>query len=175
MKQRHSQTHTRSRGQLYSSDALLSIVIFLFAATLISAVNQQLQNQAAEEHNAYTLSLTTARTAAILFTSPGNPTYWDTNSNRSDVLSVGVSPNGTAISPAKWAAFLDWNATNYTQLVSRMGLEDLNFYVTISDENKTILTRAGTAPINKNTVSVVTLPVVYQSRPAIATVQVYGV
>lgn len=162
------------RGQLYSSDALLSIVIFLFALTVISAMTQQFQNQAADEHFADITTLRAARTALTLFTSPGNPTFWDTNSDRTSVKSVGVSTNGVEISPQKWNAFLDWNADNYPELAHRMGVGDLNFYLTISDVNKNILSRAGTSPINKNHVSVVTFPVVYESKGAVATLQVYG-
>ena len=87
---------------------------------------------------------------------------------------MGVSDNGVEISPQKWNAFLDWNATNYPDLARRLGIEDLNFFISISDANKNILTRAGISPVDKNQVSVVTFPVVYESQGAIATLQVYS-
>ncbi len=164
----------QTRGQLYSSDALLSIVIFLFAMTIISALTQQLQSQSADEHQNYVTTQRTARAALTLFTSPGNPAHWDTNSDRNAVWSVGVSTHGAEISSQKWNAFLDWNATDYPDLARRLGIGDLNFLVTISDVNKNILTQAGIGPVDKNQVSVVTLPVVYESQGAIATLQVYS-
>lgn len=166
--------YSYARGQLYSSDALLSIVIFLFVLTVISTVSQQLQNQSLDELQNYRTTQRASRVAQTLFTSTGNPVYWDTNSDRNNVLSVGVSNNGIEISPQKWLALLDWNADDYPDLARRMGIGDLNFYITITDENKEVISQLGTAPIDKNQVSVVMFPVLYASQGAVATLQVYG-
>lgn len=164
----------RARGQLYSTDALLSIVIFLFALTLISGLSQQLQSQANSSKENYFLTQRAVRAAQIIFTSPGDPIFWESLSDRNSVKSVGVSNTPGNISSAKWNAFRDWNGDDYPSLARALGIGDLNFYITISDVNKAILTQAGTAPVDRNQISVVTFPVVYQSQGAIAAVQVYG-
>ncbi|MBM3282147.1 MAG: hypothetical protein FJY86_02290 [Candidatus Diapherotrites archaeon] len=165
--------YLRSRGQLYSSDALLSIIIFLFVLTVISTVNQQLQSQSLEEISDYRFSQRTIRVAEMLFSSGGNPLYWETLSNRSTVTRVGLSSVPGEVSADKWNAFLDWNATDYADLAEHLGIDDVNFYITISDENKTIISYAGISPVDKNQVSSVLIPVVFNSIPAVASVQVY--
>lgn len=165
---------SRARGQLYSTDALLSIVIFLFALTLISGLSQQLQSQASSDKENYFLTQRAVRVAQTIFSSPGDPIFWESFSDRNSVKSVGVSNTPGNISSTKWIAFRDWNGDDYPSLARALGIADLNFYITISDANKSILTQAGTAPIDKNQISVVTLPVVYQSQGAVAAVQVYG-
>ena len=162
------------RGQLYSTDALLSIVIFLFALTLISGLTQQLQSQASSDKENYFLTQRAIRAAQTIFSSPGDPIFWESLTDRNTIKSVGVSNTPGNISYSKWLAFRDWNGDDYPSLARALGIGDLNFYITISDSNKTILTQAGTAPVDKNQISVVTLPVVYQSQAVIAAVQVYG-
>jgi hypothetical protein len=162
------------RGQLYSSDALLSIIIFLFVLTVISTVNQQLQSQSLEEISDYRFSQRTVRMSEMLFSTQGSPVYWETLTNRSSITSVGVMSNPGEVSSAKWNALLDWNNDDYGELAARLGIGDVNFYITISDENKIILYQVGIAPVDKNQVSGVLIPVVFNSFPAVAAVQVYG-
>lgn len=173
MKKGFSSIH-RERGQLYSTDALLSIVIFLFVLTLISGLSQQLFAQAAVEKEGFFLTQRASRSAAILFSTPGEPAFWHTLSDRNAVFAVGLTDNGVEVSPQKWSAFLDWNANDYSSLTQKMGLENENFYITISDVNKNILTRAGIAPVDKNQISVMVIPIVYASQSAVASMQVYG-
>ena len=173
-RQKKSPAFLRERGQLYSTDALLSIVIFLFALTLISGLSQQLQSQAANDKENYFLTQRAVRASHTLFSTAGDPVFWESLSDRNSVKSAGVSNTPGAISSTKWSAFRDWNGDDYPSLARAMGIGDLNFYITISDANKTILTQAGTAPVDKNQISVVTLPVVYQSQGAVASVQVYS-
>lgn len=173
-RRKKSLPHLRARGQLYSTDALLSIVIFLFALTLISGLSQQLQSQAAGDKENYFLTQRAVRVAHVLFSTPGDPIFWESLSDRNSVDSVGVTNSPGAVSQAKWLALRDWNGDDYPSLARAMGIGDLNFYITISDVNKNVLTHAGTAPVDKNQISVVTLPVVYQSQGTVAAVQVYS-
>jgi hypothetical protein len=87
---------------------------------------------------------------------------------------VGVSLRGAEISSPKWNALLDWNADDYPDLAHRLGISDKNFYITIMDTNKLVISQLGISPTDKNQVSAILFPVVYRSQPAVASVQVYG-
>lgn len=163
-----------SQGQLYSSDALLSIIIFLFVLTVISTINQQLQGQSLEEISDYRFSQRTVRLGEMLFSTSGSPVYWETLSDRSSITAIGLVSIPGEVSPTKWNALVDWNADDYADLATRLGIGDVNFYISISDENKTILSQVGISPTDKNQVSGVLIPVIFNALPAVASVQVYG-
>lgn len=170
----HCMNRQSLRGQLYSSDALLSIIIFLFALTVISTVNQQLQSQSLEEISDYRFSQRTIRVAEMLFSSGGTPSYWETLVDRSTITRIGLSPTPGEVSSEKWNAFLDWNADDYGDLAQSLGIGDVNFYISIMDENKNVISQVGISPVDKNQVSAVLIPTVFNSLPAVASVQVYG-
>lgn len=160
------------RGQLYTSDALLAIVIFVFAITLIAALWGQLQNQMTSNLYDHVTQQRLQRVAETLFFTRGEPAYWHTLTDRNSV-SPGLIQHGNEIALAKWTALRDWNTTDYPSLVSALGIPDLNFYITISDTNRTLLTSTGNAPYDVNTIYVETFPSTYSGRAVIVSMQAY--
>ncbi len=161
-------------GQLYSTDALLSLIIFAFALAIISGMTSQLNNQSQSALNAEYLSLATKRVVQALFFSPGDPWDWHTRSDYNSVRQIGLLGSGGEISALKWSAFRDWNSTDYAGLKQGLGIPDKNFYLVIWDTNRNTLSVAGTAPIDTNSVSVMNVPSMYGGKPVIVQTHVYG-
>ncbi len=161
------------RGQLYTSDALLALMVFLFALMLITTLAAQLENQSIQLIRETQHHRAAERVGNSLFSSPGNPSHWEYLSDKNATLRIGLISTGKEISPIKLSAFGDWNASNYSQLKSVMGLGDQNFYLSITDSNQTLLFQAGSSPVNASRVSVVTTPAFYAGKTVLATLQVY--
>lgn len=161
------------RGQLFSSDALLSIMVFLFALTVISILTSQLEQQTVDQLQRYYTTQRAERVATSLFASPGEPAYWDTLSDRSTITKVGLTNGHSGIDLQKWQALQDWNADDYAGLKTALGIPDLNFYINIYDTNRTTLSQAGIAPTDVNKVNGVIIPTTYQGTAALVAVQVY--
>ncbi|MDP2665972.1 MAG: hypothetical protein Q8P05_00510 [Candidatus Diapherotrites archaeon] len=162
------------KGQLYSSDALLAITIFLFALTMIALLSSQLEQQAVDQILRFQSARRAEGVAQALFGSPGNPVYWDHLSDRNGITSVGLIENGMQISSSKWAALRDWNGDDYPSLKTALRIPDVNFYITLQDTNRQTLSQAGTAPVDVNQVNVIVIPTVYAGENVVAILQVWG-
>lgn len=160
-------------GQLYSSDALLSLVVFAFALALIAGMNAQLVAQTDASNQTSLRDASASRAMHALLSSSGDPSYWETLNDRNMVKQIGLIDHQGGISQAKWDAFMDWNGDDYPALTQWMGIPDYNFYLSISDTNRTVLEVAGTQPTDVNNVSVVIYPSIYQHEPVMVQVQVY--
>lgn len=161
------------RGQLFSSDALLAMVVFLFALTVTFALTDQLVVQTNESAENIQLNHTTARLAQTLVSSPGNPSNWEYLSDRNNVREIGLVGNGREISTKKWSSFRDWNGSDYPSLKQSMGIGDKNFYFYMTDTNKNVIAYAGISPANARRVSGSTFATTYLGEPVMATLQVY--
>ncbi len=161
------------KGQLYSSDALLSLVVFAFALALISGLNFQLITQMDASNQTYLRDASMSRIMSTLLSSPGDPVYWESLSDRNAVKQIGLVDHHAGISRAKWNAFVDWNGDDYSSLKNGMGTPGHDFYITISDVNRTVLAVAGTGPIDVNNVSVITYPSRFNEQVVMVQLQVY--
>ena len=164
---------SRARGQLFSSDALLAMMVFLFALTVTFALTDQLVAQTTSSADGERLNHVTDRLAQLMIFSPGNPTNWEYLSDRNDVAWIGLIDHGKEIDPQKLTQFRDWNADDYRSLKAGMGIGDKNFYFYISDVNKNIISNAGISPVDAVKVSTSTFSSVYHGKPVLVTLQVY--
>jgi hypothetical protein len=162
-----------ARGQLFSSDALLAMVVFLFALTVTFMLTDQLVAQTTASAEGEQLNHITDRLAQTLIFSPGNPSNWEYISDRNNVVWIGLVSHGKEITPKKLSSFRDWNANDFPSLKSNMGIKDKNFYFFISDVNKNVISTAGTSPINALKVSTSTFSSTYRGKPVLVTLQVY--
>jgi hypothetical protein len=162
-----------SRGQLYSSDALLALVVFALALALVTGLTTHLVAQTQSENNAYYRTHASENLLENILSSSGSPVYWDSLSDRNGVKQIGLIDHEGGISTPKWNAFVDWNGDDYPSLKEGLRIPDYHFYLTISDSNHGVIARAGTAPIDSNEVSVSVLPSFYKQKPVFVQVQVY--
>ncbi len=162
-----------SRGQLYSTDALLSLIVFAFALTLSSGILSQIISQSDVAISAQYREQAGDAALHTLLVTGGEPFYWNFISDKNNVQSVGLMDTSWGISTPKWNAFKDWNANDYYLLKSRMGIPDQNFYLTISDTNKTVLDAVGISPQDKNEVTVIIRPSIFNGNPVMVQIQVY--
>lgn len=162
-----------SRGQLFSTDALLSLVVFAFVLALVTSAISQLVAQGDASIRAEYRELSSQNLVYFWLNTGGEPSYWENLSDRNSVLSVGLSDSGGGLSYAKWLAFTDWNADDYHSLKLKMGLLDQNFMVKILDVNKNSLYSVGISPVDRNEVHVHTWPSSLNGSPVFVQVQVY--
>jgi hypothetical protein len=161
------------RGQLYSTDVLLSVMVFLFGLALVTSLTNQFDIQSSQLIDLEIKQSTNDHIMRTFFSTSGIPANWEYLTDRNDVQQIGLIGSGHEIDNQKWSAFIDWNNADYASLINAMGLLDQNFYITIIDSNRTTLSKAGTAPVDANSVTVVNIPSIYQQQPVLVTAQVF--
>ncbi len=164
---------SHARGQLFSSDALLAMMVFLFALSVTFALTDQLIAQTTSSANGEQLNHVADRLAQLMIFSSGEPSNWEYIPDRNDVAWIGLINHGKEIDPQKLIQFRDWNADDYYSLKTNMGIGDKNFYFYISDVNKNVVSNAGISPVDAVKVSTSTFSSVYNGKPVLVTLQVY--
>ncbi len=162
-----------NRGQIFSTDALLALIVFTLIIGLTLGILGQIQSTGENVKRNADRTAVTEQVLLLLLSSSGSPRNWESYSDRNEVKMIGLMNESGEMSLAKWSSFIDWNATDYSSLKSSLGIPDQNFYITLSDLNFNILSKAGTAPIDINKVSALTLPSIYQGKMVMVQLQVY--
>lgn len=162
-----------SRGQIFSTDALLALIVFtLVLAVTIGLLTQVQRTGENAELNVHRVQIT-EQILLNLLSSSGRPLNWEVLSDRNLVQSIGLLDHGGVISTAKWEELQDWNASDYPSLKSSLGIADQNFYITILDVNRSTVTRVGIAPSDVNQVSSIILPAFYEGNLVYVQLQVH--
>lgn len=162
-----------SRGQAFSTDALLALIVFTLLLALTIGLVTQIQRTGEESRDGLQRSFLASQVLTHLLSTEGDPLYWNTLSDRNQVMSLGLIGYGGSLSPAKWEQFRDWNADDYSNLKSRMGMGDQNFHLLIMDINRDTLSQAGIAPVDVNEVASITLPAYYNGDLVYVQLQVH--
>ena len=161
------------KGQIFSTDSLLALVVFTLVVALTAALIQQVQLTGEDAREQQADSSRTQRILYSLLSSPGIPSYWEDAGDWNAVSLIGLSDGGGFISPSKWSALQDWNGEDYPSLLSHFGIPDRNFYLSMWDLNHSLIEETGLPPVDANTVSSITLPSLYEGEIVMVQLQVH--
>lgn len=161
------------KGQAFSTDALLALIVFTLLLALTIGLVTQIQRTGEEAKDGMQRAFVASQALTHLLSSPGEPSYWESLTDRNSVISLGLMGFGGTLSPDKWSQLRDWNGDDYSGLKSRMGMGDQNFHILILDINRDTLSQAGIAPSDVNEVASITLPAYYEGQVVYVQLQVH--
>ncbi|NUN11226.1 hypothetical protein HUU53_01115 [Candidatus Micrarchaeota archaeon] len=120
----------KRRGQVFSGDAVLSVVVFLLAVSLVSVAWNESNAKigAFKQRSALVVDATSA--ADSLIRTQGVPIDWSKN----DVSGIGLS-DGKSINPAK---FLELTLLDYDSSRELLGLGNYDYQLVFSNESTPI-------------------------------------
>ncbi len=162
-----------ARGQAFSTDALLALIVFTLVLALTIGLLTQVQRTGESAELGLHRSHITEQILIQLLSSPGKPMNWETLSDRNQVKALGLIDHGGIISSEKWEELRDWNGDDYPSLKSWLGIADQNFYIQIVDLNRNTVSKAGIAPLDVNSVTAMVLPAYYDGDLVYVQLQVH--
>ena len=160
------------RGQIFSTDLLLALAIFLFTLTFSIVFSAQLALRV-ENIESFNHKQDLARSALQgLVLHPGKPANWHKLGSLSTVESIGLANSRNMLAPAKVQGLADLNSS-YSTMKTVLGLARYDFEFTLQDFNGTTIAAVGTSPdVNSNTVLVRRLAS-YNGRNVLARMRVF--
>ncbi|HIH16446.1 MAG TPA: hypothetical protein HA252_03515 [Candidatus Diapherotrites archaeon] len=162
-----------ARGQLFSTDLLFAVSVFLFALTFSIVFSNQLAVRV-ESIEAFNHQQDLARNAMnVLLTSPGYPGHWQALPDLSTVDGLGLASSRNQLVPAKVLAFMDLNASAYADMKALLGLSRYDFEFSVNDLNGSTLALVGTSPDANSTTASINRLALYQGREVIVRLRVF--
>ena len=146
---------SNSKGQIFSTDLLvgLSIFIFILTITLTYSNSVALRTGALDKSN----EMRTLSGGAInsLVLSQGYPSNWHNLADLNGVTSIGLTKTRNVLDGNKLVKLADYNQSSYLEIKSILGLAKYNVYIAIEDMNSgNTLYAFGLSPGNGEVVSI---------------------
>ena len=160
------------KGQIFTTDLILAVTVFLFVLTLTIIYSNQVANRAYywEETNERELAALLASRALVL--SHGEPANWERLSVE-DMNSIGLAGSRNVIDSRKLQRFADLNAGSYGEAKALLGLSKYDVRITISDLNQQLLESFGLEPDANKETSSFTRAALYGGEAVLVRVKVY--
>lgn len=162
-----------ARGQAFSTDALLALIVFTLVLALTIGLLTQVQRTGENAQGNLQRSHLTEQILIHLLSSPGKPTNWEVLSDRNQISALGLADHGGALSAQKWEELQDWNGDDYSSLRVWLGVADQNFSIQILDLNRNTISQVGIAPLDANSVAAMVLPAFYEGELVYVQLQVH--
>jgi len=145
---------SNSKGQLFSTDLIVGLSIFLFvlAITLAYSNNVALRTEALDKTSE--MRFVSAGAINSLVLSEGYPADWQNLADLTEVKSIGLANGRNIIDGNKLASLVDYNQNSYSELKSILGLTKYDVYIAVEDVNSgNTLYEFGLSPENEEVVS----------------------
>ena len=115
------------KGQLFSSDFIISVVIFSAAIMLLLPLWNDINYQIADAEAKKDLQIAVSSISDLLVKSPGSPSNW----TPTDVKSLGLSNTRRVINLTKFESL---RQLNYSAVKALLGIYQYNLTINITDE-----------------------------------------
>ena len=160
------------RGQIFTTDLIMAVTVFLFVLTLSIVYSNQVANRVGlwEETNEREHAALLASRALVL--SPGEPSNWE-NLAVEDINSIGLAVSKNAIDAGKLQRLADLNAGGYEEAKALLGLARYDAWVEVRDLNKQLLESFGLEPGSNKHVSSFTRAALYNGEAVLVRVKVF--
>ncbi|MFH0970141.1 MAG: hypothetical protein V1776_01635 [Candidatus Diapherotrites archaeon] len=161
------------KGQVFSADVLLAVIVFTLILTLVSSLLHETQLTGENERQQLRLSKAAGDAIEQLLSDAGSPVNWEQLDDENVIHTLGlIDPHGT-ISVEKWSALQDWNRTHYAFVQRWLGIPDMNYHIRITNLSQELIEEAGISPFDVNNVGSVILPSIYNGNIVFVQVQVH--
>jgi len=125
------------KAELFSSDFMISIFVFLAAFLIITVYYQNLQSDVYENSNRNDMMSKAIKVASLLAESNGYPQYW----NSTDVQVIGLYDSGK-FNLTKFEYLK--NDTSYQTAKTMLGTGVYNFFLSLKNTTGDIIEKPGT-------------------------------
>jgi len=123
------------KAELFSSDFLISILIFFSVLSIIVFYYQNLQSDVYENNVRNDMYLKAINVASLLATSSGYPQYWDA----SNVEIIGFYDNGKF----NLTKFEEFKKIDYQEARKKLGTGVYNFFISLKNTTNQIIEKPG--------------------------------
>ncbi len=120
------------KGQLFSSDLVLSIFIFLIVFAFLSIFTANMVNNIHKDQISRDLELQVIRISDLFVKTSGKPENWE-DINPDLVESIGLVNKENIIDEEKLSSFI---SMNYTKSKKILGLEDTDYFFRLENNTK---------------------------------------
>ncbi|MFH1255983.1 MAG: hypothetical protein V1494_01690 [Candidatus Diapherotrites archaeon] len=137
----------RERGQIFSTDFLIAISVFMVVLILsIAFLNDSLLRvESIERFNGLQEAAAAASDSLVL--SVGVPFNWQNKASLSDVNAIGLADSANFLDSAKLQRFSDLNASDYNAVKEILGVSKFGLFVSINSlQNSQRLFAFGLSP-----------------------------
>jgi len=123
------------KAELFSSDFIISILIFLSAMVIITFYYQNLQSDVYESNIRNEMYSKAVNIASLLATTSGYPKYW----NNTTVKVIGIYDSGKF----NLTKFEELKKINYNSVKTMLGTGPYNIYIVLKNETGNTIEKSG--------------------------------
>lgn len=133
-----------SRGQLFSTEIIISFSLFLAAILVFIFVWNSIFSSYAEEQSDRRMEVSLLGISDMAMLSPGDPQDWE-GTAMENASAFGLATSRNVLSEKKLYAMQSLFASNYTMMRERMGAGGYGLYIEVDGSGGTVLYDFGQA------------------------------
>ncbi len=160
------------KGQIFTTDLILAVTVFLFVLTLTVIYSNQVASRVGYWENTSDRASAALLASSALVLSPGEPSNWESLAIE-DINSIGLAESRNVLLPSKLQRLVDLNSGQYSEAKALLGLAKYGVRIEVSDLNKQLLKAFGLEPGSENQVSAFTRLAVLNGKPVLVKVKVF--
>lgn len=163
----------RSKGQVFSADAIIGLVIFMIALGVVFYYFSQLSQRELAFNQEFEMKDSAFRALAVLSETPGIPENW-AYMDSSGIRSFGIAERRGILSSERLSALCALVSEDYNHSRKILGLKKFDVLITVSDLNGDVLESCGRAGRASSGPSFKTSRLsLLNSRPCIVSLEVF--
>jgi len=133
-----------SRGQVFSADSLLGLVVFLFALSIVFLYFNQLFERNSSFEESSELEILSFNALRSLVETKGLPENWN-SLQVSEINALGIASERNVLDPGRLSRFLEISGSDYNSVKGILGLRKFDFRFSVNDLNGALVFSAGSA------------------------------
>ena len=142
---------THSRGQMFSTEIILSFSLFMAALVVFLFVWNSLSNSYAEEQSDRRMEVSLLGIADMCVLSPGDPQDWEQLPAPQNANAFGLASSRNVLSSSKLSALQSLFTSDPANTTMKMGAGGYGLFLEVTDTSGTVLYNFGQAADASNT------------------------
>ena len=131
-----------SNGQVFSTDALVGLVIFLFALGIVFYYFAQVSERSAVFEESAELKNSAFNALSALVETKGMPENWNAL-GISEIKAFGISSERNVVDSGKLSRLVEVSGIDYNAVKKILGLQKFGFGISVNDLNGSRIVSAG--------------------------------
>lgn len=136
--------HDRRKGQMFSTEIIISFSLFLAALLIFLFVWNTIYNSYIEEQNDQRMEVSLLGISDMCVLSPGDPQDWELTAGQ-NASAFGLASSRNVLSDEKLSAMQALFAANQSLMDEKLGAGGYGLYIEVAAENGTVLYDLGQA------------------------------
>jgi hypothetical protein len=126
------------RGQLFSSELMISLSLFIATLIIYLLVWNNLHNSYLEEQNDVRMQTLLIGISDAMVLSQGDPADWESGAG-ANANSYGLASAHNVLSPAKLYAMQEYFASNYSGMKEKAGAAGYDIFIDVESTDGTVI------------------------------------